>query len=90
MVGTFQEGKVGNIWDLPGTGNTPQNPWEGLLGMQGHSGVHLGSPPPAAPTMPGALPDLPSDPGHGLGAHLGAEIPVKGGGAASLCRENLR
>lgn len=52
--------------------------------------VHLGSPPPAAPTMPGALPDLPSDPGHGLGAHLGAEIPVKGGGAASLCRENLR
>lgn len=45
---------------------------------------HFGIPHPAAPTMPGAFLDLPGDPGHGLGAHLGAEITVKGGGAASL------
>lgn len=58
--------------------------------MWGHSEVPLGIPPLAAPTVPGALLDLSGDPGHGLGAHLGAEIPVEGGGAASLSQENPR
>lgn len=48
----------------------------------------FGIPPPAAPTVPGAILDLPGDPGHGLGTHLSAKIPVKGGGAASLRQEN--
>lgn len=61
--------------------------WE-WFGNVGSLWGPFGIPHPAAPTMPGAFLDLPGDPGHGLGAHLGAKITVKGGGAASLSQEN--
>lgn len=38
--------------------------------------------------MPGALLDLPGDPGHCLGTHFGAKVPVEGGRGATLHRKS--